>query len=327
MAPSFTGRLSSLLRQAASRATCLLKKYRKPLQFAFSGAILLFLGLYVYRSTQELGSYEFSLNVGSLAVATGLIMLSALMSPLLWGLILRACLRTGLGWRDGLWVWYLSQVSRYLPGNVWNYVSRVYLGSERGIPASNSVLSMVLEIMMVLLGQAIVFLLSLPFWLEGRQESLWVLLILPIGLIILNPRVFNGLLGVLARRSGMGEPPLVRLSPGLVAGLLALFTLVGLVVGSAFYFFAKALQPISLSNLPAVAGLVNLSLIVGFLTPFAPYGLGVREGLLTVLLSQFVPTPVAALIALASRLWMTLAELIGLLIAFLLRPSEPNPDQ
>lgn len=306
------------------QAMSFVKRHRRLLQYAFSGAILLFLALYVYRNARELAQYEFSVDAPSLALASVLILFVNFLTPLTWGLVLWLCLRERLPWLESLQIWYVSQVSKYLPGSVWNYVSRVYLCNQRGISSSTSILSMVLEIMLILLAQATVVLLSLPFWLEGTQNLLWVLVILPLGLIVLQPRIFNGLLSFVARRSGVKDPPLVILKPTVVGTTLGIYTFGAIVVGVAFFFFVNSLVPLPLEYIPALAGIINLSLVVGFLAPFAPYGLGIREGLLTVLLGQYIPVPLAALIALASRLWFTAAELAGLLITLSLRRLGPN---
>lgn len=319
MDPSFTAAPLERLKQAATRIRTFLIRYRKPIQYAFGLAVLAFLGLYIYRHAQELADYSWSLDISSLLLAFGLTMVVQFLTPLTWGFVLWRCLQARLAWRESLVIWYLSQVSKYLPGGVWNYVSRVYLCTEQGIPPSKAVLSMILEIVLILLAQATTVLLTLPFWMDGARGSLWVLLILPLGAILLQPRIFNGVLAIVARKSGFQDPPQVNLGLGTVAAILGIYTLGAIMVGISFFFFASSLYPLPLELLPRIAGIINLSLIVGFLAPFAPYGLGVREGLLTLLLSLYVPPPVAAVIALASRLWYTFAELVGLLIAWLLR--------
>jgi hypothetical protein len=324
MVPFSTGGLADLARQAIHRGQGFAREHRRLLQTAVSGAILIFLGLYIYRHARELASYKFSPDIASLALASVLILFVNFLTPLTWGLILSSCLQTRLSWRESLRVWYLSQVSKYLPGSVWNYVSRVFLCGQKGISAPRSILSMILEIVLILLAQAVVFLLSLPFWLEGHKSILWVLLILPLAVIILQPRIFNGLLGWVARKSGLHDPPLVDLRPGNVGGLLAIYTFGAFVVGIAFFFFVNSLVALPLRRLPALAGIVNLSFIAGFLAPFAPYGLGVREGLLALLLSQYVPAPVAAMVSLASRLWFTAAELAGLGISLAVQRLGAN---
>jgi hypothetical protein len=49
---------------------------------------------------------------------------------------------------------------------------------------------------------------------------------------------------------------------------------------------------------------------LGTLSIFAPSGLGVREGVLALLLTTYVVSPVAVLISLLARLWVTLGELV-----------------
>jgi hypothetical protein len=50
---------------------------------------------------------------------------------------------------------------------------------------------------------------------------------------------------------------------------------------------------------------------VGFLALVTPAGLGVREGVLTLALAQVMPAGAALAVALLSRLWMMLVELLG----------------
>jgi uncharacterized membrane protein YbhN (UPF0104 family) len=51
---------------------------------------------------------------------------------------------------------------------------------------------------------------------------------------------------------------------------------------------------------------------------FAPSGLGVREGALVYLLSLMMATPVAVILSILTRIWMTLIEiaLIGMVYLF-----------
>jgi uncharacterized membrane protein YbhN (UPF0104 family) len=52
--------------------------------------------------------------------------------------------------------------------------------------------------------------------------------------------------------------------------------------------------------------------LIGFLALFAPGGIGVREGILTLLLTPYLGTGIAALVAVVARLWLTLIELLQL---------------
>jgi uncharacterized membrane protein YbhN (UPF0104 family) len=51
---------------------------------------------------------------------------------------------------------------------------------------------------------------------------------------------------------------------------------------------------------------------LGLIAVFAPMGLGVREGILVYFLSYLMPSAVAVVISILTRLWMTFIE-IGLI--------------
>jgi uncharacterized membrane protein YbhN (UPF0104 family) len=70
-----------------------------------------------------------------------------------------------------------------------------------------------------------------------------------------------------------------------------------------------AVFPVPLGQLLFVAGALACSNILGLLALFAPSGLGVREGVLVSLLSVVMPAPVAVVIAVLTRLWMTFVEI------------------
>jgi uncharacterized membrane protein YbhN (UPF0104 family) len=68
-----------------------------------------------------------------------------------------------------------------------------------------------------------------------------------------------------------------------------------------------------------LTGALAISSTLGLIALFAPSGLGVREGALVYLLSFMMATPVAVIISVLTRIWMTLIE-IGLIgVVYLLR--------
>ena len=58
---------------------------------------------------------------------------------------------------------------------------------------------------------------------------------------------------------------------------------------------------------------------------FAPSGLGVREGVLALFLAPVMPNSVALVVSVATRLWLTVAELAAAGIAYsLVRSASPS---
>jgi uncharacterized membrane protein YbhN (UPF0104 family) len=82
--------------------------------------------------------------------------------------------------------------------------------------------------------------------------------------------------------------------------------------GFGFYLFVDSVYPLALRYSLFVAGAVAFSSTLGLIALFAPSGLGVREGALVYLLGFIMPTPVAVILSILTRIWMTLIE-IGLI--------------
>ena len=84
---------------------------------------------------------------------------------------------------------------------------------------------------------------------------------------------------------------------------------VWVVEGIGFYLFVDSLYPVSTKYILFLTGALAISTTLGLIAIFAPSGLGVREGALVYLLSLIMPSPVAVIISLLTRLWMTLIEM------------------
>ncbi|NLE76965.1 MAG: hypothetical protein GX605_09465, partial [Chloroflexi bacterium] len=176
---------------------------------------------------------------------------------------------------------------------------------------------------------ATIFLLWVLVWPGGPRfpgyEAL--ALLVPLALAALYPpviqRLLNRLLGLLGR-------PAIRLELGYrqVLALYGLHLLARLVVGLGFFLFARALHPFPWSALPALIATFAGAWVVGFAVFFVPLGLGVREGVMTSLLTLFCPLPVATAIALGFRVWVALRDLaLALAAGALLRvmPGQQRP--
>jgi glycosyltransferase 2 family protein len=104
-----------------------------------------------------------------------------------------------------------------------------------------------------------------------------------------------------------------------MAALLAVgYALYWVVTGIAFAGLVRSLHPLAAADVPLAVAAYAAAYAIGFLALITPAGLGVREGVLTVALAQIMPVGVALAVALLSRLWMMLVELLGAGLAHLL---------
>lgn len=252
--------------------------------------------------------------LGSLVVLT----IALLLVSFRWWVTLRA-IGVPIGWWIAVQVWFLSQAGRYVPGGVWSYVARFYLGKNR-ISQQAIVTSMILETGLRVVSEVFVFVLSLPLWPDRRFLTAEITLLLTggvaLGLVLIHPvllRYFGKF--ELLRRMGLGMENFSGLRYRVMLAMLLYYMLSVLTVGGAFFLLVEGFYPVPLHLFPAVAGSLAASVVLGFLVPFAPNGWGVQEGMLAFLLSRIMPLSVSIVIAMTARAWLIIGEAFWILVA------------
>lgn len=248
-----------------------------------------------------------------------------LLVSLRWWLTLQA-MGIPLELRESLRIWFLSQAGRYVPGGIWTYVGR-YLLSRSQISGESIAASLILEVGLRVMSEALVFLVSVPFWFGADQVRGIMVSLLAVafflGPLFLHPKVLSFLSGASIVR-GLGLRPLdiSHMRYHAILGLLAYYTLTVVAVGGAFYLLVRALYPVPISLLPALTGALAGSVVLGFLVPLAPNGWGIREGVMSLLLARIMPSSVAVLVSMAARVWLTVGEAVWILPSILTQKAD-----
>ena len=276
----------------------------------FAAAVLAARSAVICRNASELGRWHWNLNVLRFTLASLLVTASYPLFALAWRQALIAC-GAGMPAQTALRIFARSQLARYLPGSVWNFVGRAVMCGRAGVDRAAAVGSMVLENAAVIACALLVFAATLPFWPTGLHVShrLELGLIAAVALVMLHPAVFARILR-LAARVMRSELPDVDLSLRRIALLIAHYVTAWLVLGIGFWMFASSVQMLPLQSIPVLAGGFPLAWVIGFVTVFAPGGFGIREGVVALLLAAFMPVAVAGVIAVAFRLLQIVSELV-----------------
>ena len=281
-----------------------------------------FLVALIVRQWHSLQVYEWELSPSWALLALSGLGAAWLMQLGLWRAILGSLGGTLRYWQAAR-IWFLSNITRYIPGNVWQYLSMVELAAEQGVSRTASLTS-------VLLHQAIsvsagLALAGLYFACAG--EGVWLdrlrpfLYVLPLGLLLLQPRLLERVLNWLLAR--FKRPPLrVTLTWPQVWALVAAYAVAWIIMGAGFASLVRALTPVTWAQVPALVAIFAAAYVIGFLSLLTPSGLGVREGIMTLLLAAILPAGVSAVIAVVARLWMIVGELIGVAVS-LVRGKSP----
>jgi hypothetical protein len=272
--------------------------------------VLVLVAIVVAVSSQwsQVRAHLTSVSAGTLAVSTALGMASLGFTLLGWRALL-ADLGSPLHVAPASGVLFIGQLGKYLPGTVWSVVAQAEVASRLGVPRRTSAVAGVLSVAMSALAGLTVGVVALPGLLAagGGLEYLVVLLLIPVGAVLLHPRVLNALLGRalrLVRREPLERP----LSGRAIATTTVAYLLAWLALGLHFLVLVRALGGDSGALVPSVFGYA-LAAAVGMVVVIAPAGFGVREGVLVYLLARHLPESAPLVAALLSRFVLLACDL------------------
>jgi hypothetical protein len=235
--------------------------------------------------------------------------------------------RIPLGRRDGFYIYNIAQLAKYVPGSVWQFVSRIAMLRARQFPAVAIRDSMIAETGWVI-GSAVVlggvlvalgqpgFFLRLVMVLAGAPPAIRTLLV-------------SGLAGALILGAWWGRRRWPRLRPWLIrlrppGRAVALLLGAWMALGASFWV---CLRPF-LSQGPTwsvAIGVYCLAWVAGFLVPFAPAGLGVREAVLALVLDPVLDPQTSLVVVAVHRVIYLLVEVVMALVAWLAGPEPAAP--
>ena len=275
-----------------------------------------FLFLFVFREAGQLRAHNWTIRPVLMGASLLLHIVGLFCGVATWRLVIRA-MGFPVPFRELARIWFLSGLGRYIPGKIWQFVGAAHIGRSSGLPAAVTVTALAAHTLFFLIGAALTSLYLVPEDLGLSGSGLiflrWTA---PALLLLVHPAVVGWALSLIRR---IAKKELVEWTAGWAvgAGLVLLSVICWVITGAALYLFVLSLTPIPVGALPSVIGMNALSFIIGNLFFIAPAGLGAKEGTLTLLLAAHVTGPVAALIAVAARLWTVAAEVLPAL--FLLR--------
>ena len=218
----------------------------------------------------------------------------------------------------------LSQLAKYLPGSVWQFVSRAAMLRERGAGAREIRDSMIAEHVWVLgfaavLGSLLV-LVTAPADVRAALGSVassdrFVVIAAVVGAVVaIALWAFRRSLASVWRWALRLRP-----TPSVFAYLLVGWSLMGTSLWVIMVPFDGG------GPLPYVIGLYGVAYVAGFVVPFAPAGIGVREAVLVGGISPFVGNDVAIVVAATNRLMYLAVELVLGLVAVAKRAERDAP--
>jgi hypothetical protein len=261
------------------------------------------------------------LGGGAVLASFGLALLAPILTLLGWRVLL-ADLGARLPLPASASVFLVGQLGKYLPGSVWSVAIQADMGGRLGIPRRTLGVTGLLNIGLAVLTGSLVGIPAVPLLLtrapDGAVSPWWLVLALLLGLVLLWPRLLNGVVGRglrLLRR----EPLEHALGAGALVRTVVWFVAAWLAMGSAVWVLAARLAPAGAT--PAALALVSVSgfclaAAVGMLSLLVPAGVGVRDGLLVLLLATVLPLAAATAVVVVHRFLSVVVDLVLAGLAF-----------
>lgn len=242
-----------------------------------------------------------------------------------------------LFWWDGFCIYNQTQLAKYVPGSIWQFVGRIAILRSRGYDGRTIRDALMAEHFWVLLVAGVLALLSMlthpeayaPLllgaqsvvdrWLDVGSNEALLLVLMVVALSALAIVRWIDTLRSLLRW-------LVELLPSwqAIVPLLLAWSLFGASLWVTIEPFMQTAPPFVFT-----VGLYCLAYAIGFLVPFAPAGLGVREVVLVIGMSMFLDDDIAFLLAGVNRLVYFSVEAALVLVSFfieLIKGSKNTKD-
>lgn len=289
------------------------KRVRLALQLGVAVLVFGFLVLTVVGQWSEIQAKGVHFHVLWLLPALVVLLVFFALNALGWDLLLRF-----LGYRLGAGraqvAWGQPLLARYVPGSVLYVLGRVLLSERAGVPRRLTLASIVYEQALQATSAVIVsayFLIDHPD-LQGQSLRWGILLLIPLALTLLHPRIFGPLADRVLRAFGRDPLPATMSMRGVVS-VLAFYTLNWGVIAVGLFCVARSVSNVSPSDIMVVGAAQAFGYVAALATLVAPAGLGIRDAAFAWAVKTAAPGnsfAVASLIAIVVRGVLTVVELI-----------------
>jgi hypothetical protein len=284
-------------------------------QVAFAVAVVWFAGDRLAGQWGDLRGARLAADVrwGPIFAASAIVLVTYALLIQTWRAVLGAW-GARLSFWDAARITSVSNLGRYIPGKIWQITAMGVMAQRRGVPPVAATGSAILtSLVSVLTGVGLVLATGTGV-LHFSAGAIAALAVLGAS-VTLAPVLIPKLMSLAS--AVVGRPMTLLRVPARSLWIAALGSLCAWVLyGMAFRLLAEGLLGRAAGAWEAYIAVYTGSYLAGFLALFAPGGLVVRESVMVLGLTQLglATSSEALVLAVASRLWLTILEVVpGLL--------------
>lgn len=258
------------------------------------------------------------------AIALIVTLLAHIWSGWVWTRIL-SIFGQSLGLYGGIRVYLITNIAKYLPGNVWHFYGRISALKKQGSSTGTATLCVILEPLLMAASALLIAIATTLFGVVDADNSLTILgqiLALAVVLTGIHPRILNPILHRLGKSKANGSTIETRLK---TYPLLPFLGEIGFIIfrGAGFLCTMMALQRVTPSQIPILIGAFSIAWLLGLIVPGAPGGIGVFEATAIAILPHNLFSQGTVLLAVALyRVISIAAEAIAALGAWIVETGS-----
>lgn len=216
--------------------------------------------------------------------------------------------------KESCYLWAISEVKRYIPGNIWSFLGRTVLFQKKGMQKKDIAKGLIVEAELFVVGSVIVSLLALPFYFSVHQaEYRWL-----IACLVLLGTIFYCFSNLVAAKVHKVFSFLLPPFPSITVMFLVFLSIIALFFfGLGNYLIITSVVYLDPHRFLELLGVFDFAFVGGYLAFITPAGFGVREGIVIFSLTKIISSGLAAFAALFSRIVLIFAEMIFIVITAL----------
>ncbi|MBW2620702.1 MAG: flippase-like domain-containing protein [Deltaproteobacteria bacterium] len=215
-------------------------------------------------------------------------------------------------------IYNISQLGKYIPGNIWHFIGKASAYKDRGFSMENIRDALVVE----------------NTWLVGCAFAYGIILMLIFNFtliehLFLSYGLYAAVFAVVALLMVLQGKKLLKIRFGRIFSdrrmnfkIILLQVVIWTLLGLGFFWLAIPFCPGGCSIF-MVIGLYAMAFSIGFVTPFAPAGIGVREAVLGLGLLPYLPIDTVIVLSAANRGVYLVVEVLLALSSQAIEISRP----
>lgn len=297
------------------------------LKIALMAITLYFLGRQLWHNMDQIRGQAWHINVWLMGLSVALAVGTFWIQALVWRTVINK-FGHSIQWWMAFKIMFVSNLGRYIPGRVWQVAGMLYWAGREGVTPEEATASFVLTQLFIIPASFLVYFVAAMIDPRISIDRLavvgpttaylvtGVMILLCFAVVIFNGPLVRQANRVLVR---FRRPPITLALDKLVAlKIFGGYVVAWSVYGLAFWVFLLSVAEDLRPGMAASVGLFNAAYQIGYLTLFAPGGLGPRELVMGVLLAPLVG-PISPALAILSRIWTTVIDAVGALVGLLVR--------